>query len=57
MTIVSFPPTETMKPVLIIIIGILLWQSTDARQFTSNVLQGASDFVEPNQQHRINLSF
>jgi hypothetical protein len=46
-----------MKTVLIIIIGVLLWQSTDARQFTSNVLQGASDFVEPNQQHRINLSF
>jgi len=46
-----------MKPVLIIIIGILLWQSADARQFTSNALQGASDFVEPNKQHNINLSF
>jgi hypothetical protein len=37
-----------MKTVLIVIVGILLWQSTDARQFTSNVLQGASDLIEPN---------
>ena len=36
-----------MKPILIIIIGILLWQSADARQFTSNALQSASDFIEP----------
>ena len=37
-----------MKTVLIVIIGVLLWQSTDARKFTSNVLQTASDFIEPN---------
>ena len=36
-----------MKTALIIIIGILLWQSTDARKFTANVLQQASDFIEP----------
>jgi hypothetical protein len=46
--IVSLPSTESMKTVLIVIVGILLWQSTDARQFTSNVLQGASDLIEPN---------
>tara|TARA_X000001036_G_C20611676_1_gene779244 strand:- start:202 stop:342 length:141 start_codon:yes stop_codon:yes gene_type:complete len=46
-----------MKPVLIIIIGILLWQSADARQFASDSLQSASDFIEPNKQHNINLSF
>jgi hypothetical protein len=57
MIIVSLPSTETMKPILIIIIGILLWQSADTRQFASNVLQGASDFIEPNKQHNINLSF
>ena len=36
-----------MKTVLIVIIGILLWQSTDARKFTANVLQTASDMIEP----------
>ena len=36
-----------MKTVLIIVIGVLLWQSTDARQFTSNALQSASDMIEP----------
>ena len=36
-----------MKTVLVIIIGVLLWQSTDARKFTSNVLQTASDIIEP----------
>tara|TARA_B000000437_G_scaffold158972_1_gene116730 strand:+ start:333 stop:548 length:216 start_codon:yes stop_codon:yes gene_type:complete len=36
-----------MKTVLIVIIGVLLWQSTDARKFTANVLQQASDFIEP----------
>ena len=37
-----------MKFVLCVIIGVLLWNSTDARQFTSNVLEGAADFIEPN---------
>ena len=37
-----------MKTALVIVIGVLLWQSTDARKFTSNVLQTASDFIEPN---------
>ena len=42
-----------MKTALVIIIGVLLWQSTDARKFTSNVLQTASDFVEPsNTKHQ-----
>ena len=36
-----------MKTVLVVIIGVLLWQSTDARKFTANVLQTASDFIEP----------
>ena len=37
-----------MKTALIIVIGVLLWQSTDARKFTANALQSASDFIEPN---------
>ena len=36
-----------MKTALVIIIGVLLWNSTDARQFTSNVLEGTADFIEP----------
>ena len=36
-----------MKTVLVVIIGVLLWQSTDARKFTANVLQTASDMIEP----------
>ena len=48
----SFSHTKTiisknMKTILIIVIGVLLWQSTDARQFTSNILEGASEFIEP----------
>ncbi len=39
--------TIHMKTVLIVIIGVLLWQSTDARKFTANVLQTASDMIEP----------
>ena len=38
---------STMKTALVIVIGVLLWQSTDARQFTSNALQSVSDFIEP----------
>jgi len=36
-----------MKIILIAIIGVLLWQSTDARKFTSDALQSVSDFIEP----------
>jgi hypothetical protein len=36
-----------MKTILVIVIGVLLWQSTEARKFTSNALQSASDFIEP----------
>ena len=39
-----------MKTALVIVIGVLLWQSTDARKFTSNMLQQASDFIEPQPQ-------
>ena len=46
-----------MKFILLVIIGALLWNSNDARQFTSDELQSMSDFIEPNQQHEIKLSF
>ena len=42
--------TIHMKTALVIVIGVLLWQSTDARKFTSNMLQQASDLIEPQPQ-------
>ena len=49
---VSFLPDSLnhiflMKVVLIAIIGVLLWQSTEARQFTSDALQTISEIIEP----------
>ena len=46
-----------MKFILLIIIGALLWNNNQARQFTSDSLQSMSDFIEPNQQREIKLSF
>ena len=37
-----------MKTVLVIIIGVLLWNNNDARMITSDALQSASDFIQPN---------
>ena len=36
-----------MKTVLVIIIGVLLWNNNDARMITSDALQSASDFIQP----------
>ena len=36
-----------MKVVLLIIIGVLLFQSEDSRFFISDQLQNASEFVRP----------
>jgi hypothetical protein len=36
-----------MKVVLIVIIGVLLFQSEDSRFFISDQLQNASEFVRP----------
>tara|TARA_R100000231_G_C5215406_1_gene131819 strand:- start:212 stop:427 length:216 start_codon:yes stop_codon:yes gene_type:complete len=36
-----------MKFILLIVIGALLWNNNDARNFTSDALQSASDFVAP----------
>ena len=49
--------TIHMKFILLVIIGALLWNSNEARQFTSDSLQSMSDFIEPNQQRQIKLSF
>ena len=49
--------TIHMKFILLVIIGALLWNNNDARQFTSDQLQNASDFIQPEQQRMINISF
>ena len=46
-----------MKFILLVIIGALLWNNNQARQFTSDSLQSMSDFIEPDQQREIKLSF
>tara|TARA_R100001510_G_C7449516_1_gene75055 strand:- start:107 stop:292 length:186 start_codon:yes stop_codon:yes gene_type:complete len=38
---------RNMQFIFIIIVGVLIWQSPDARQITSDGLQGISDFIEP----------
>ena len=39
--------TIHMKFLLVVIIGVLLWNNNEARKVTSDALQSASDFVEP----------
>ena len=39
--------SQPMKTVLVIIIGVLLWNNNDARMITSDALQSASDFIQP----------
>ena len=39
--------TIHMKFLLVVIIGVLLWNNNEARKVTSDVLQTASDFVQP----------
>ena len=46
-----------MKFILLVIIGALLWNSNEARQFTSDQLQSMSEFIQPDQQREIKLSF
>tara|TARA_B100002019_G_scaffold208318_1_gene181024 strand:+ start:788 stop:922 length:135 start_codon:yes stop_codon:yes gene_type:complete len=42
-----------MKFVLVVIIGVLLWNSNDARQFTADVLQDASEVIRPESKFKI----
>ena len=38
---------KIMKVILVAIIGILLWQSTEARQFTADSFNNIADIIEP----------
>ena len=42
-----------MKFVLLLVIGVLLWNSNDARQFTSDVLSDASEIIRPDSKIKI----
>ena len=42
-----------MKVVLLVIIGVLLFQSEDSRFFISDQLQNASELVRPNAKFNI----
>ena len=49
-----------MKFVLLTIIGVLLWQNTDARRFTAQMLSDAAQIVHPEASettHQFNLRF
>ena len=45
-----------MKFVLLVIIGALLWNNNDARHFTADILNDASEFVRPTNTD-IRISF
>ena len=45
-----------MKFVLLVIIGVLLYNSNDARQFTSDALKNASEIIAP-QTTQFTISF
>ena len=38
---------KIMKVILVAIIGVLLWQSTEARQFTADSFNNIADIIEP----------
>jgi hypothetical protein len=46
-----------MKFALVVIIGVLLWNSTDARQFTADVLEDASEIVRPDSKSKFKIEF
>lgn len=44
-----------MKFVLLVIVGALLWNNTDARHIAADVLQDAAEFTRPDPQLRISF--
>ncbi|QPB07950.1 hypothetical protein [Synechococcus phage S-H38] len=44
-----------MKVLLIAIIGVLIWQSNDARHFIADSLENTADFIRPNT--KLTISF
>ena len=46
-----------MKVILVAIIGVLLWQSPQARQFTADTLRQGAEIIDPNDAPVIELEF
>ena len=46
-----------MKVILVAIIGVLLWQSPQARQFTADTLRQGAEIIDPNDKPLIQLKF
>ena len=42
-----------MKLILLIVIGVLIYQSDDSRYFVSDQLQNASEFIRPEPKFNI----
>ena len=49
--------TIHMKFVLLVIIGVLLWNSNDARKFTADVLTEAAEIVRPDKDESLKIFF
>ena len=49
--------TIHMKFVLLVIIGVLLWNSNDARKFTADVLTEAAEIVRPEPEASLKIIF
>lgn len=47
--------TIHMKFVLLVIIGVLLWNSNDARKFTADVLTEAAEIVRPEREASVRI--
>jgi hypothetical protein len=46
-----------MKFVLLVIIGVLLWNSNDARTFTADVLDDAAEIIRPEPEASLKIIF
>jgi len=46
-----------MKFLLLIVIGVLLWNSDKAREFTSEQLNNASEFIAPDKTNSFTIKF
>ena len=42
----------TMKTILIVLVGVLVWTNNDARTFTAKALYRAAEFVSPEPESR-----
>ena len=46
-----------MKFLLLVVIGVLLWNSDKAREFTADQLNNASEFISPEKTNSFTIKF